>query len=200
MTSFEITCPPGVALLLSDRAHARAIENLWSAKTAIPHHLPPGEWTNYGRAWLTAQTVKVDLLAFMHQAWMLTWGQALEARFPKARLLSQQEAEAGNDPFVWVVDGDNARPHAHYIAVDLPGLGELETAIALTEGHELTMWFGALGPSQALAPPWTRKERLGDLEDDADGYFYAHDLAEVSAQGGNVRAAYLAAKAAIEAL
>ena len=200
MTSIDITCPPGVALLLSDRAHARALESLWAAKTAIPHHLPPGEWTSYGRAWLTAQTVKVDLLDFLYQVWSLTWGKALNARFPKARLLSQQEAEAPNDPFGWVIYGDTPRPHALYIAVDLPGYGELETAVALTEEHELTIWFGGLSPAQDLVAPWTRKEQPNDITDDEDGYFYAHDLAEISAQGGNLNLAYLAAKAAIEAL
>lgn len=200
MTSFEITCPPGVALLLSDRAHARAIESLWAAKTAIPHHLPPGEWTSYGRAWLTAQTVKVDLLDFLHQAWSLSWGKALGAHFPKARLLSQQEAEAENDPFSWVIHGDDAHPHALYIAVDLPGLGELETAVSLGEDHALTIWFGGLSPTRDLAAPWTRKERPNDHIDDADGYFYAHDLADISAQGGDLNLAFLAANAAIAAL
>lgn len=169
MTEQNLACPPGVRLYISDRAHARAVRELWDSDAKVPRDLPVGDWPDYGRAWLTAQTVKVDLLLFMHELWMRTWGEAFRQQIPGCRFLAEGElagkaVDAGNmqDAFVWTMQGDDVSDHTLFVVVEMPDGGVIETTVFLDGQLRAGLWFGNL--ARTLRRPgssWTLYEDTG---------------------------------------
>jgi hypothetical protein len=169
MTDHKLACPPGVRLYVSDQAHARAVRELWDTKTRVPGELPVGDWPDYGRAWLTAQAVKVDLLVFMHELWMRTWGEAFRKQVPGCRFLAEGElagkdVDAGNmrDAFGWTMQGDDVSDHTLFVVVEMPDGGVIETTVFLDGQLRAGLWFGNL--ARTLRRPgssWTLYEDTG---------------------------------------
>lgn len=150
MTVGLLPCPPGVALLISDPAHERAIRSLWTLGGSTPKDLPVQEWKAYGRAWLTAQTVKVDLLELLQDCWMASWGEALARRYPGCRFLPEADLiahgvdeSASEDILDWVTDGDELGEHVFFVAALLPDQTVLETSVWVDSRHRLGMWIGS---------------------------------------------------------
>ncbi|MDQ1192148.1 hypothetical protein QE419_000914 [Brevundimonas vesicularis] len=171
MSDTTLTCPPGVALLISDPVHAGAITALWNTAARTPKDLPVAEWTGYGKAWLTAQTVRMDLLTLLHDIWSRTWGAALHERYPGCRTLTEAELEAAGvdetsiaDVLEWVTDGDDLGVHSFFVATMLPDGGCLETTIWVDPAHRLGMWMGSRSLTVAAGPlPWLPAEDPGNV-------------------------------------
>lgn len=163
MSQYKLACPPGVQLYVSDMAHARAVEALWETEARVPRDLPFGNWPDYGRAWLTAQAVKIDLLAFFQEIWMRTWGDAFGAHFPDGRFLRECDlAERGvhrgsiQDAFAWVVRGDNISDRAFFVVVETPAGDVIETSIYLDEAFRVGLWVGSNSIAiPAPGAPWS---------------------------------------------
>ncbi len=169
MTEQKLACPPGVRLYVSDMAHARAVKELWDSDAKVPRDLPVRDWPDYGRAWLTAQTVKVDLLLFMHELWMRTWGEAFSRQVPGCRFLAEGELagkavhpENRLDAFVWTMQGDDLSDHTLFVVVEMPDGGVVETTVFLDGQLRAGLWFGNL--ARTLRRPgssWTLYEDTG---------------------------------------
>lgn len=154
MTDHKLACPPGVQLYVSDLAHARAVRELWDTGARVPGDLVVQDWPDYGRAWLTAQTVKVDLLHFMHEFWMKTWGEAFRKHVPGCRLLTEGElagkgvhSQAICDAFVWATEGDDMSDHTVFVVVEMPDGVVIETTVFLDDRFRAGLWFGLRGRS-----------------------------------------------------
>lgn len=80
-----ITLPDPLRFYLADEKRARAILEVAEKDTA-PDDLEIGEFPDFVRARLTAQTVQAHYVLFLHDLWQRTWGMALEehgiTRFP----------------------------------------------------------------------------------------------------------------------
>jgi len=169
MTEPNLACPPGVRLYVSDMAHARAVRELWDTEARVPRDLPVEDWPDYGRAWLTAQTVKVDLLLFLHDLWMKTLGEAFQKHFPGHRLLREGElADRGVDDgsivdaFAWVVGGDNLTDRALFITVLTPRGDVIESSVNLDDAHGVILWADSkLLDSGTPSDAWTSSELGG---------------------------------------
>lgn len=154
MTEPNLACPPGVRLYVSDMAHARAVRELWDTEARVPRDLPVEEWPDYGRAWLTAQTVKVDLLLFLHELWRKTWGEAFRKHVPGCRFLTEGElagkgvhSQAICDAFVWSTEGDDMSDHTVFVVVEMPDGVVIETTVFLDDRFRAGLWFGLRGRS-----------------------------------------------------
>ena len=169
MTEQKLACPPGVRLYISDHAHARAVRELWESDARVPGDLPVSAWPDYGRAWLTAQTVKVDLLLFMHALWLRTWGEAFTKHVPGCRFLAEGELEGKAvhsenrlDAFVWTMHGDDLSDHTLFVVVEMPDGGVIETTVFLDDQLRAGLWLGNL--ARTLRSPgssWTVYEDTG---------------------------------------
>lgn len=182
MTDHKLACPPGVQLYVSDMAHARAVKELWEASAKVPRDLPVSAWPDYGRAWLTAQTVKVDLLLFLHELWMRTWGEAFRKHVPGCRFLAEGELvgkavdpEVILDAFEWTIYGDDVSDHALFVVIEMPDGSVIETTVFLDDQLRAGLWFG--NGARTLQRPgasWTVYEDTG---------FTASALAPVTPEG-----------------
>lgn len=163
MSEHKLACPPGVQLYVSEMAHARAVEALWETEARVPRDLPVGNWPDYGRAWLTAQAVKVDLLAFFHEIWTRTWGDAFGTHFPGSRFLRECDlAERGvhkgsiQDAFAWVARGDNITDHTLFVVVETPAGGVIETSLYMDDAFRVGLWIGSNSTAiPAPSVPWS---------------------------------------------
>jgi|GEM_PF-5730202 len=198
MTEPNLACPPGVRLYISDMAHARAVKELWDTEARVPRDLPVEDWPDYGRAWLTAQTVKVDLLHLMHELWMKTWGAAFRRHVPGCRFLTEGELvargvhlEAVHDVFFWATDGDDISDHTVFVVVETKEGTVIETSVFLDDRLRAGLWFGSRTmPARRPDASWVPYEDTG---------FTAPALALVTPEGMDIASMAKQADAAVAA-
>ncbi len=91
-----ITVPESVLFYRSDPANMAAV-NVLAEVEDIPADLTLQEAERFALANLAAHRVRVEFWRFLRQLWTATWGKAVHAAFPSARLLTYGEHEAWGD-------------------------------------------------------------------------------------------------------
>ncbi len=136
-----ITVPESVSFYWSDPANMAAV-NVLAEVEEIPADLTLQESERFALATLAAHRVRVELWLLLRQLWSVTWGDAVRAAFPSARLLTYGEHvdfdEDGPVPSI-----DCAWEERATIGVfDLPGGTSLFTYLGFARGdREIELRF-----------------------------------------------------------
>ena len=126
-----ITVPESVLFYRSDPANMAAV-NVLAEVEDIPADLTLQEAERFALANLAAYRVRVEFWRLLRQLWTATWGEAVRAAFPTARLLTYGEHEA------WGDDESPATPSLDYAWEDRATTGVFE----LPGGESLFTYLG----------------------------------------------------------
>lgn len=174
----------GSKLFFEDERDARAVKLLWNTTLeAAPTHLAHLETPDFFRAWLAAQSVKVDLFEFLHRVWSAVWlrpgmtAQSLDE--------ISENPHFDSDPLVsWTVDGDNlGNLHCAYGVIRAPSGKIVECAVGIDAEQRLNMWAFAADGFDTPVLGWQTSE----------DYLQATSLGQISEAGLDVARAIEAA-------
>lgn len=177
----------GSELFFGDERDARAVKLLWNTTLEeAPTHLAHLETPDFFRAWLAAQSVKVDLFEFLHRVWNAVWLRPGMTAQSLGEI--SKEREFHSDPLIsWTIEPDTSgNLHSAYGVVRTPSGKLVECLAGLDAEGQLNLWAFAVDGFNRCPRGWS---------DPGDEYVYASSLGQISESGLDVTRAIEAAEA-----
>lgn len=174
----------GSKLFFGDERDARAVKLLWNTTLEdAPSHLAHGEVPDFFRAWLAAQSVKVDLFEFLHRVWTAVW---LRPGMTAQSLVEiSQDPNFDSDPLItWTVAPDDmGNLHSAYGVVRTPSGTVIECLAGIDAQGRLNLWAFSVDGFDLPVSGWTKPK----------DYLCATSLGQISQAGLDVERAIEAA-------